>query len=113
MTVRDIIKKKPYLIWYTKSYDSLSDEVVVEAVLNYGDWDDVQELIKILGIKKTAKIFRKQVDNWRSNYRPYDVYYFTLYFNKYDPIPVEPSRKGFEKLQKTKFIYSKLTGFQK
>lgn len=83
MTVRDIIKKKPYLIWYTKSYDSLSDEAVVEAVLNYGDWEDVQELIKILGIKKTAKIFRKQISGFRTNYRSEVKNYFKLYFNKY------------------------------
>lgn len=83
MTVRDIIKKKPYLIWYTKSYDSLSDEVVVEAVLNYGDWDDVQELIKTLGIKKTAKIFRKQINNFRTNYRSEVKNYFKLYFDKH------------------------------
>lgn len=85
MTVRDIIKKKPYLIWYTKSYDSLSDEAVVEAVLNYGDWDDVQKLIKILGIKKTAKIFRKQISGFRTNYDDKMKNYFTLYFNKYAP----------------------------
>lgn len=83
MTVRDIIKKKPYLIWYTKSYDSLSDEAVVEAVLNYGDWDDVQELIKILGIKKTAKIFRKQISGFRTNYRSEVKNYFKLYFDKH------------------------------
>lgn len=85
MTVRDIIKKKPYLIWYTKSYDSLSDEAVVEAVLNYGDWEDVQKLIKILGIKKTAKIFRKQISGFRTNYDDKMKNYFTLYFNKYAP----------------------------
>ena len=52
MKVNDIIKKKPYLIWSTKDYDSLSEESVVEAVLNYGDWNDFQTLITILGIKK-------------------------------------------------------------
>ncbi|MEK7664570.1 MAG: hypothetical protein AAB361_00335 [Patescibacteria group bacterium] len=85
MTVRDIIKKKPYLIWYVKDYDSLSDEAVVEAVLNYGDWDDVQKLIKILGIEKTAKIFRKQINNFRTNYDDKMKNYFILYFNKYAP----------------------------
>jgi hypothetical protein len=57
----------------------------VEAVLNYGNWDDVQKLIKILGIKRVAKIFRQQTapDKMRCNYRPDVKHYFNLYFQKY------------------------------
>ena len=83
MKVNDIIKKKPYLIWSTKDYDSLSEESVVEAVLNYGDWDDVQTLIKILGMQKTAEIFRKQTSQKRNNYYAQVKNYFRLYFEKY------------------------------
>lgn len=77
------IKKRPYLIWYTRNYEGLSPESIVEATLNYGDWDDVQTLIKIIGIKKTARIFRKQISGWRTNYYPQIQHYFKLYFNKY------------------------------
>ena len=45
---QELIKNKQ-LIWYTNQYDKLDDEAIVEAVLNYGDWDDVQSLIKTLG----------------------------------------------------------------
>ena len=86
MTIQDIIKKKPYLIWYTKNYDSLNEGAIVEAVLNYGDWDDVQKIIKILGIKKVAKIFRKQISGFRTNYRPEVINYFKLYFAKHAPL---------------------------
>ena len=85
MTIQDIIRKKPYLIWYTKNYDSLDESAIVEAVLNYGDWDDVQKIIKILGIKKVAKIFRKQISGFRTNYDDKTTNYFELYFNKYSP----------------------------
>ena len=78
-----IIKDNPYLIWYTKNYDNLPDESVVEAVLNYGDWDLFKELIGILGIKKTAEIFKKESNKKRSNFFPEVKNYFTLYFNKY------------------------------
>lgn len=81
--IHDFIKKRPYLIWYVKDLDHLSVESIVEHVLNYGDWDDVQEMIKILGIKKTAVVFRKESGRWRSNYRPEIANYFNLYFNKY------------------------------
>jgi len=80
------IKKRPYLIWYTKNYDQLSAESIVEAVLNYGDWDDVQGLIKILGMKKTAEIFwrKSKPDKFgRQNYRPEIKHYFKLYFDKH------------------------------
>lgn len=88
MTIQDIIRKKPYLIWYTKNYDSLDEGAIVEAVLNYGDWDDVQEMIKIMGIQRTAEIFRRKSKKskiGRTNYGEKTRYYFNLYFNKYAP----------------------------
>ena len=86
MTIGNFVKKRKYLFWSTKNYDNLSPEVVVEGVLNYGNWDDVQELIKILGMEKVATIFRlKSIPDkyGRQNYRPEIKYYFNLYFNKY------------------------------
>lgn len=86
MTVASFIKSRPYLLWYVKDKSKASPEAVVEAVLNYGDWQDVQKLIKILGIKKTARIFRKKSPKskiGRTNYRPEITNYFNLYFKKY------------------------------
>lgn len=78
------IKRRKHLIWYVRDYDALNAEAIVEATLNYGDWDDVQKLIKILGIKKMAKIFRKQAkQKKRCNYYPEVKNYFKLYFQKY------------------------------
>ncbi|HLD30749.1 MAG TPA: hypothetical protein VJB41_00920 [Patescibacteria group bacterium] len=83
MTINNFIKKRPYLVWYTKNYDKLSEEAIVEAVLNYGDFKDVKKMIAILGIKKTAMIFRKQSKRKRCNYFPEIKNYFQLYFDKY------------------------------
>lgn len=83
MKINEFIKKRPYLVWYTKNYDGLSKEAIIEATLNYGDWNDVKELIKILGIKKIAEIFRKQVSQKRNNYDNKIKNYFTLYFDRY------------------------------
>ena len=83
MKASDIIKEKPYLIWYTKNYAGLDDKAVVEAVLNYGDWNDVQRLIKILGVGKTARIFAKQISGQRCNYDNKVKHYFKLYFDHY------------------------------
>ena len=89
MTLATFVKTRPHLIWWTKNYDKLKAEAVVEATLNYGDWEDVQKLIKMLGIKKTASVFRNQLKKFkvsgRTNYYPEVKNYFTHYFNKYAP----------------------------
>lgn len=81
--LNSFIKKRPYLIWHTKNYSNLSEEAIVEAVLNYGNFDDFKKITKILGIKKIATIFRREAKQKRCNYRPEIKNYFRLYFNKY------------------------------
>ncbi len=88
MTEKDalhqFISSRPHLVWYVKDLEHLSEDSIVEHVLNYGDWDDVQELIRILGIKEVARIFReksKPSPMGRTNYRPEVTRYFSLYFD--------------------------------
>lgn len=86
MTIGDFVKKRKYLFWSTKNYDGLSAEAVVEAILNYGNMNDVRELISLLGMQKVAKIFydkSKKSKVGRQNYRPEVKNYFQLYFQKY------------------------------
>ncbi|MEK9161365.1 MAG: hypothetical protein AAB822_01255 [Patescibacteria group bacterium] len=83
MKISDFIKERPYLVWSTKNYDNLSEEAAVESVLNYGDFDDVKKLFAILGIRRVAQIFKKQISRKRNNYRPKIKNYFNLYFKKY------------------------------
>ena len=86
MTIHEFIKKRPYLVWYVKDLDRLDESSIVEHVLNYGDWDDVQEMIKILGMEKVASIFRQNStpDKFgRQNYRSEIKHYFNLFFNKH------------------------------
>jgi len=82
MTVNAIIKNKPYLAWYIKDPDALSEESVLEHVLNYGNWDDVQSFVKIKGLDKTAELFNKSLANKRTNYPPAIQSYFSRYFNR-------------------------------
>lgn len=88
MTINEFAKKRPYLFWSTRNLEYLSKEAIVEGVLNYGNWNDVQALIKILGMKKMAKIFReksKPSKIGRQNYHKKTKNYFSLYFNKHAP----------------------------
>ena len=82
----DFIAQRKELVWYVKNPRNLDDDAVVEAVLNYGDWNDVQEMIKIMGIENAATAFRRssKPDKFqRTNYHPKTRNYFQLYFNKY------------------------------
>lgn len=83
MTIGDFVRKRKHLFWSTKNYDGLSKEAVVEAVLNYGNMNDVRELISLLGIQKVSKIFHMQTNRARVNYDPKIINYFSLYFRKY------------------------------
>ena len=86
MTLADFTKKRRYLWWWVKDTKGLSKESVVEAVFNYGNWDDVQKLFKILGLKKVAATFKKKSRPskvGRQNYRPEVINYFRRYFKKH------------------------------
>jgi len=83
MTIQQFIKKRPYLVWYTNNYKELSEDAILEATLNYGEWEDVQAVFGIMGLKKAAKIFKDQISKKRSNYHPQTKNFFKLYFKEY------------------------------
>ena len=62
------MKKRRGLIWYVRDIDALDEASIVEHVLNYGDFSDVKEMIKILGIGKVAEIFGEKANQKRYNY---------------------------------------------
>ena len=82
--IHDFIKERPHLIWYVKNYDRLSERSVVEHTLNYGTWNDVQELVNIMGIKDMAAIFKQYAFEERTNYLPEIKLYFDRYFTKHN-----------------------------
>ncbi len=84
--LKEFIEKRKYFFWWVKDPQNLGKESVVEATLNYGNWDDVQELIYIMGIEKVARIFRersKESSVGRQNYDKKTKNYFNLYFNEH------------------------------
>lgn len=85
MNTADFVKKRKHLFWSTRNYNDLSNAVVVEGIINYGDMNDVRELINLLGIKEVAAIFRTQINRPRVNYDKKIINYFALFFKKYAP----------------------------
>ncbi len=81
--LQKIFKNKPYLVWYIKDKTSLSEKSMLEHILNYGDWDDVIEAEKILGLSRMKALFNEITSQKRINLKPKTINYFEKYFSKY------------------------------
>jgi hypothetical protein len=79
----DLVKSKPYLFWDIKDVGLLSEESIVEAILNRGDFDDFLKLIELMGIEKVAEIFYKQITRRRKNYSQKTENFFRLFFERH------------------------------
>jgi len=78
----NFLQKYSDLFWYMdkEKLDTISDEVMVEIILNYGSWQAFLDLISLVGLKKVEKIFKKISRKKRSNLFPKVKHFFTLYF---------------------------------
>lgn len=85
VSIYDFIADRRHLVWHVKDPRKLDNDAIVEAVLNYGTWEDVQIMIEILGIDTVAEVFERRSNQRRSNYHPLTKHYFHLYFQKYAP----------------------------
>jgi len=86
--VEKFIEDHQELFWYSPAPKSktVTDELLVETMLNYGQLSDIQELFNLVGKKNVAKIFYdniKKSDRRRNNYSQLTANYFTLFFNRY------------------------------
>ena len=81
--LRQLIKDNPALIWYTKDYDNLDEESIMEAILNYGSWQETQKLFKIMGMKRAKELFERMTERRRCNLKPMVKNYFQLYFKRH------------------------------
>jgi hypothetical protein len=87
--VKNFIEEHQKLFWYSPADnkgETVSDELLVESVLNYGTMDDVLQLFDVMGIQNVATIFFNSInqsERKRNNYNELTLNYFTLLFNKY------------------------------
>lgn len=75
-----IVKERPYLWWWVKNKGNLSLESVVQGVLAYGDMDDIERLLQLVGREQVKKIFLQQISRSRHNYRRQTVNFFRKVF---------------------------------
>lgn len=82
-SLRRLFEEKPYLAWYVRDKSSLSEESMLEHILNYGNWDDYLAAESALGLKKIRSLYQNLKNKKRVNLRPQTINYFDLYFAKY------------------------------
>jgi hypothetical protein len=86
--IKQFIREHHNLFWYIPDdkKEKISNEFLVETILNYGDKNAIIQLFNLLGIKKVAKIFFDSIalsDRRKGNYHELTINYFTLVFRKY------------------------------
>ena len=79
----NLFKNKPYLAWDLKNKETLSEESMLEHILNYGNWEDYLLAEKVFGIEKAKTIFNTLKNKRRVNLRDKTIDYYDKYFQKY------------------------------
>ena len=85
--IKDFIRKHEALFWYSPEdkTETVSDELLVETIINYGTLDSIHQLFEIFGLQNTASIFRNMTGRKALNIYPELRNFFDLYFDKYAP----------------------------
>jgi len=88
LEIKQFIREHNNLFWYVPDdkKEEISNEFLVETILNYGDINAVIRLFKLLGINEVAKIFFDSIslsNRRKGNYHELTINYFTLVFKKY------------------------------
>jgi hypothetical protein len=83
--IKQFIKEHSTLFWYTPDgkKEDISNELLVETTLNYGNMDDIRQLIRIMGMEQISGIFLGLDGRKKLNYYPEIRNFFSLLFNKY------------------------------
>ncbi|MBQ9430632.1 MAG: hypothetical protein IJU44_03685 [Kiritimatiellae bacterium] len=73
------------LFWYTPENAKLdiSDDLLVETVLNYGTLDDFRELMRAITPEHLARVFFSATGRKAGNYYPEIRNFFSLVLKKY------------------------------
>ena len=83
--VKAYIRERGALFWYSPDDkgETVSDELLVEHILNYGTMDDVRELFRVMGLRNAADVFRGMTGRKKMNFFPEIWNFFNLVFTRY------------------------------
>jgi hypothetical protein len=82
--IKAFIREHSNLFWYTpqEKKEDISPELLVETILNYGNLEQIQTLIRIMGITEMSKVFFNATGRKKLNYYPEIYNFFELFFKK-------------------------------
>ena len=88
--IKSFIRNYSDLFWYIPAdkKEDISQDGLVEFILNYGDMEAVKELFSIIGIEVAANHFYNSThlsERRKGNYHELTLNYFSLLFNRYAP----------------------------
>jgi hypothetical protein len=86
--LKQYIEDRKHLFWHSPApkNETVSDELLVEIILNYGSMDDVRTLFSVMNINNVSKIFFDSInksERRKNNYHELTRNYFTHFFNRY------------------------------
>ena len=83
--IKQFIRDHSALFWSIPEdrKEEFSEAVLVEYILNYGTLADCRELIRLMGIKHIAGVFKQAKGRQKLNYYPEIYNFFSLYFARY------------------------------
>lgn len=83
--IKEFIRRNAALFWYIPDdkKEDISDETLMEFILNYGSMDDVLQLKKLWGMDYFSSLFLNLKGRKKLNYYPEIYNLFHLYFSKY------------------------------
>jgi len=82
--IKAFIHQHSRLFWYTPEdkKEEISNEFLVETILNYGDLNDVRQLFQILGMSRLSEIF-SGLGRKKLNYYPEIYHFFSILIQRY------------------------------
>ena len=83
--IKAFIHQRSNLFWYIPAdkKEEISHELLVETIFNYGNLNDVRQLIRIMGIERLSDIFSGIKGRKKLNYYPEMYHFYSVLINKY------------------------------
>ena len=72
MTREDLIARTAHLFWYLdkSKLNSISNNVLVEFIFNWGTLEDIRDLVGVLGRTELRRVYEGLDERQRANYAP-------------------------------------------
>lgn len=82
--LESFIQNNKHLFWYTPEVEkaNISDELLLEHIINYADLITIKHLFKIWGIQKSKTVFENLKGRKLHNIYPELHHYFNEYFKR-------------------------------